>query len=69
MPAVRGGDLGRFDFEAARREAPADGGSFTVEGNRVTFVFGYETLVAQLTPDGNLSIRGSPFRKATLQQP
>jgi hypothetical protein len=69
VPAVRGGDLGRFDFEAARREAPADGGSFTVEGNRVTFVFGYETLVAQLTPDGNLSIRGSPFRKATLQQP
>lgn len=69
LPAVPGGDLRRFDFEAARREAPADGGSFTVEGNRVTFTFAYETLEAQLTPDGNLSIRGSPFRKATLRQP
>jgi hypothetical protein len=63
------GDISRFDYEAARREAPADGGSFTVEGQRLTFVFAYETRVAELTPDGTLSIPGSPFRKAALTQP
>ena len=66
LPQAPNGDIVRFDYDAARREAPADSGSFTVEGARVTFVMGGETLVAEIAQDGNLSIGGTLFRKSNL---
>jgi len=64
MPQAPGGDISRFDYDQARREAPADGGSYTVQGAHITFVMGSDTVVADIAPDGSLSINGSPFRRS-----
>ena len=64
MPQAPAGDISRFDYDQARREAPADGGSFTVQGAHITFVMGSDTVVADIAPDGSLSINGSPFRRS-----
>lgn len=68
-PQAPNGDVNQFDFDSARREAPADGGSYTVEGTRLTFVMGMETIAAELTPDGHLVINGSLYRNARVSQP
>jgi hypothetical protein len=64
LPSVTNGDITRFDYDAARRKDPANSGSFAVEGTRVNFVIGGQTLVAEVTPEGNLSIGGTTFQKA-----
>ncbi|MFO1400712.1 MAG: hypothetical protein U1F30_05785 [Steroidobacteraceae bacterium] len=63
-PKTPNGDITRFDFDAARREAPQDSGSWSLEGATLTLVMGDETLVAQIEADGGLSLRGTPFSKS-----
>ena len=64
VPKTPNGDITRFDFDAARREAPQDSGTYTVEGSKVTLVMGEETLLADIAANGGLSIRGTPFAKS-----
>jgi hypothetical protein len=64
LPQAPNGDLARFDYDAARRDAPADSGSYKADSGRVTFVMGTETLVADRMPDGNLRINGTVFQKS-----
>ena len=64
VPRTPNGDIALFDYDEARREAPQDSGTFTVDGTHITFVMGMDTVEAELTSAGDLSIEGSPFRKS-----
>jgi hypothetical protein len=63
LPRTPNGDITLFDYDAARREAPNDSGSYELEGPHVTFIMGSDTVVADITPEGNLLIGGSLFQK------
>lgn len=64
-PNVPDGDITRFDYESARRAAPADGGTYTVVDGHLTFLMGMETIDGDRTPSGDLSIGGSLFVNST----
>lgn len=63
LPEVPGGDLGRFDYEKARRADPGNSGSYTASGNKVTITVGSERISAMLGPD-ELEIRGTKFKRS-----
>jgi hypothetical protein len=63
-PATVNGNLATFDYERARREAPADGGFYRSEHGQVTFVMGLETAIGEITPDGHLAIAGTLYHKS-----
>ncbi len=67
LPQAPGGDIRRFDFEAARRAAPQYAGTYGVAGKRVTIKLGLETVVAELGPAGELMIKGTPYRPSQLK--
>lgn len=65
LPAVPGGDLARFDFEAARRQAPGNYGTYTVRDRQVILRFPDETITAQRAEADVLEIRGTKFRRSS----
>ncbi len=67
LPQTPGGDIRRFDFEAAKRAAPQYAGTYDVAGSRVTIRLGLETVVAELTSAGELMIRGTPYRRSKIK--
>jgi len=67
LPEAPGGDIRRFDFDAAKRAAPQHAGTYSVQGSKVTIRLGIETVVAELGPAGDLMIRGTPYRSSKLK--
>ena len=66
LPQAPNGDIRLFDYDAARRKDPGFGGTYSVEGRQVTLRLGNETVVADLTPEGHLVIRGTTYTKSKL---
>jgi hypothetical protein len=66
LPQAPNGDIRLFDYDAARRKDPGFGGTYSVEGRQVTLRLGNETVVADLTPEGHLVIRGTAYTKSKL---
>jgi hypothetical protein len=69
LPQAPNGDIRLFDYDAAKRKDPGFGGAYSVEGGQVTLRLGNETVVADLTPEGNLVIRGTTYAKSKLKDP
>lgn len=74
LPKAPGGDIGRFDYDAARREAPAAFGTYAVSGREVVLKMGdlsQEAIVATRPEPGVLEIRGTKFKRgvADIQPP
>lgn len=67
LPQAPGGDIRRFDFDAAKREAPQHAGTYDVQGNRVTIKLGLETVVGEINSAGELLIRGTPYRPSKVK--
>jgi hypothetical protein len=66
LPNAPGGDISRFDYDAARREAPSASGTYTVRGREVVLKMGegqQETIVATRPEAGVLEIRGTRYRR------
>jgi len=63
LPSVPGG-LSRFDYDAARRAAPGNSGSYSVRGHEVVMRFPDENLLATGSEPGVLDIRGTKFRRS-----
>jgi hypothetical protein len=71
LPNAPDGDISRFDYDAARREAPAASGTYTVRGREVVLKMGpsQETLVATRPSAGVLEIRGTKFKRSMADKP
>ncbi len=71
LPKAPGGDISRFDYDAARREAPDASGSYTVRGAEVVLKMGtqQETIVATRPSAGVLEIRGTKFKRGSADKP
>lgn len=71
LPKAPDGDITRFDYEAARREAPAASGTYAVRGREVVLKMGpqQETLVATRPEAGVLEIRGTKFKRGSAGKP
>lgn len=67
LPQAPNGDIRLFDYEAARRKDPGFGGTYSVEGGKVTLRLGNETVVADFTAEGHLVIRGTTYTKSKLK--
>lgn len=70
LPNAPGGDINRFDYDAAKREAPDASGTYTLRGSDVVLKMGrqQETLVATRSAPGVLDIRGTKFKRAGANQ-
>jgi hypothetical protein len=56
---VPGGDVGRFDFDAAERRDPDNSGRYTVDGGKLYIKMGrdhLETMIVPLPTNGSLTI-------------
>ena len=65
LPNAPGGEVGRFDYDAARREAPGNYGTYTVRGTEVVMQFGdppHEAITATGAEPDVLEIRGTKFK-------
>jgi hypothetical protein len=71
LPKAPEGDISRFDYDAARREAPAASGTYTVRGAEVVLTMGpqQETIVATRPSAGVLEIRGTKFKRGSADKP
>jgi hypothetical protein len=71
LPAAPAGDIGRFDYDAARREAPSASGTYSVRGREVVLKMGpsQETVVATRPEAGVLEIRGTKFKRSIADKP
>ena len=65
LPKAPGGDISRFDYDAARREAPDAYGTYTVRGREIVLKMGgsQEAIVATRPETGVLEIRGTKFKR------
>jgi hypothetical protein len=66
LPKAPGGDISRFDYDAARREAPAASGYWWVRGREVVLKMGeppQEIIVATRPAAGVLDIRNTKFKR------
>ena len=71
LPNAPGGDIGRFDYDAARREAPGNYGTYTVSGPEVIMQFGdppEETIAAPRPEPDVLEIRGTRFKRGVRER-
>ena len=67
LPNAPGGDINRFDYDAARREAPGNYGTYGASGPEVIMQFGeppQETIAATRPEPDVLEIRGTKFKRA-----
>ena len=72
LPNAPGGDISRFDYDAARREAPSASGTWSARGREVVLKIGDsppETIVATRAQVGVLEIRGTKFKRSIAAQP
>ncbi len=71
LPKAPDGDISRFDYDAARREAPDASGTYTVRGTEVVLKMGtdQETIVATRPTAGVLEIRGTKFKRGSAGKP
>jgi hypothetical protein len=71
LPKAPEGDISRFDYDAARREAPAASGTYAVRGREVVLKMGpsQETVIATRTEAGVLEIRGTKFKRGVADKP
>jgi hypothetical protein len=71
LPKAPDGDISRFDYDAARREAPAASGTYAVRGREVVLKMGpsQETIVATRPEAGALEIRGTKYRRGSADKP
>lgn len=68
LPSVPGGDLRRFDYDAAARADRGNTGTYTRKGNRLVFASGTgERLEATLSGE-ELAVDSLKFRKAALKK-
>jgi hypothetical protein len=66
LPQAPNGDISRFDYAAAQREAPGNYGTYVVRGDEVTLKLGDatgETIVAKRSGPDGLEIRGTTFKR------
>jgi hypothetical protein len=71
LPNAPGGDISRFDYDAARREAPGNYGTYTAQGNQVMMQLGdapHETITATRHEPDVLEIRGTEFRRSIRER-
>lgn len=71
LPNAPGGDISRFDYEAARREAPSAYGTYVIRGREVVLTIGHspqETIVATRPLAGVLEIRGTRFKRSVADK-
>ena len=67
LPKAPDGDISRFDYDAARREAPTASGTYTMRGREVVLKMGEsppETIIATRPEAGVLEIRGTKFKRS-----
>ena len=57
----------RFDYDAARNADPGFGGTYFVDGNQITLRLGNETVVAERTAKGDITIRGTTYQHQNLK--
>jgi hypothetical protein len=72
LPQAPNGDIGRFDYEAARREAPGNYGTYSVRGDEVALRLGdapVETIAAKRVGPDALEIRGTAFKRGVREKP
>jgi len=72
LPKAPEGDISRFDYDAARREAPSASGSYTMRGREVVLKMGeppQETIVATRPEANVLEIRGTKFKRSIADKP
>ena len=71
LPKAPEGDISRFDYDAARREAPAASGNYIVRGREVVLKMGpsQETVTAMRLEAGVLEIRGTKFKRSVADKP
>jgi hypothetical protein len=71
LPKAPDGDISRFDYDAARREAPAASGTYTVRGPEVVLKMGpqQDTIVATRPSAGVLEILGTKFKRGSADKP
>jgi hypothetical protein len=72
LPSAPDGDISRFDYDAARREAPGNYGTYTVRGNQVIMQLGdapHETITATRSEPDVLDIRGTKFTRSIRERP
>jgi hypothetical protein len=72
LPDAPGGDIGRFDYDTARREVPGNYGTYTVRGPGVVMQFGDppdETIAATHPEADVLEIRGTRFKRSMRERP
>lgn len=72
LPTSPGGDIRRFDYEAAERNDPGNAGWYAVQGSRITIRLGAgpapRSIVAEITPEGHLKIDGATLKKVAMRQ-
>lgn len=66
LPQAPGGDISRFDYDAAQRETPTASGTYVVRGNDVVLTMGggAEVVAARRRDDDALEIRGTTYRRS-----
>ena len=71
LPNAPAGDIGRFDYAAARREAPGNYGTYAVRSTEVVMQFGdlpHETISATRAEPDVLEIRGTKFKRSVPER-
>jgi hypothetical protein len=66
LPNAPDGDINRFDYAAAQREAPGNYGTYSVHGDRVDLRLGdapIDTISASRIDADTLEIRGTKFKR------
>jgi hypothetical protein len=71
LPEAPGGDISRFDYDAARRKAPAASGTYSMSGREVVLKMGpaQESIVATRPEIGVLEIHGTKFKRGVAENP
>ena len=66
LPNTPEGDISRFDFEAARREAPGAYGTYVVRGADVILTMGdgSEIIAAKRIENDQLEIRSTKYKRS-----
>ena len=67
LPTAPDGDISRFDYEAARREAPGNYGTYSVADKTVVLQVGeppHEMITATQPEPDVLEIRGTRFKRS-----
>jgi hypothetical protein len=68
LPSAPNGDIRRFDYEAARRSEPGNGGTYTTRGGTVAIrLGGGDSFDGTMDAQGSLVINGTTYKRAQLR--